>query len=102
MAQQLVKIRTIRGRRVPIRGPKPVGAEIPFVFDVILKSGKSTRLAINSFDVQSAMKLLKSRRPGAKIVQAYKPKKQKKEYSFIWSGYEQGNPFGKDPIDTGK
>jgi len=85
-----------------MRGPKPVGAEIPFTFDVVLKSGKSMRLTINSFDVQSAMKLLKSRRPGVKIVQAYKPKKQKKEYSFIWSGYEQGNPFGKEPLDTGK
>ncbi len=85
-----------------MRGPKPVGSEIPFTFDVILKSGKSARLTINSFDVQSAMKLLRSRRPGVKIVGAYKPKKQKKEYSFIWSGYDQGNPFGKEDLSTGK
>ena len=85
-----------------MRGPKPVGAEVPFTFDVILKSGKSTRLTINSFDVQSAVRLLKSRRPGVKIVGAYKPKKQKKEYSFIWSGYDQGNPFGKEDLSTGK
>ena len=102
MAIQYVKIRTINGRKVPIRVSKPVGAEIPFRFDVILKNGKSAQLTINSLDVKSAATLLKKRRPGVKIVQAYKPKKQKKEYSFIWSGYEQGNPFGKDPIDTGK
>ncbi len=102
MAMQYVKIRTINGRKVPIRGSKPVGAEIPFRFDVILKNGKSAQLTINSLDVKSAATLLKKRRPGVKIVSAYKPKKVKKGYSFIWSGWEQGNPFGPEDISTGK
>ena len=102
MASNYVKIRTMNGRKVPIRGAKPVGAEISFRFDILKKNGKSARVVINSFNVQSAAKLLKSRYPGAKVVQAYRPKKQKKEYSFIWSGYDQGNPFGKEDLSTGK